>query len=30
VSLADREQLAKTVLSLADDVLQGRGLRPLS
>ena len=25
VSLADREQLAKTVLSLADDVLQGRG-----
>jgi LPPG:FO 2-phospho-L-lactate transferase len=30
VSLADREQLAKTVLSLADDVLQRRGLRPLS
>ena len=30
VSLADREQLAKTVLSLADDVLQHRGLRPLS
>ena len=25
VSLADREQLAKTVLSLADDLLQHRG-----